>query len=69
MHIEFVYGRLSILKKRSNNIGGATLGLLAIFVSMLLLSVLRTNFSRGQRERGRTSVSPATPEQVKTTAV
>jgi hypothetical protein len=69
VHIEFVYGRLSILKKRSNDIGGATLGLLAIFVSMLLLSVLRTNFSRGQRERRSTSISPATREQVKTTAV
>jgi uncharacterized membrane protein len=42
VHIEFVYGRLSILPKRAVDIRTASLGLLAIFLSMVLLSVLRT---------------------------
>ena len=42
VHIEFVYGRFSILPKRSVNIQTASLGLLTIFLAMLLLSVLRT---------------------------
>lgn len=42
VHIEFVYGRFSILPKRAMGIGGASLGLLAIFVAMLLLSLART---------------------------
>ena len=42
VHIEFVYGRLSILPKRSVDIRTASYGLLAIFLSMVLLSVLRT---------------------------
>ncbi|HKS75186.1 MAG TPA: OpgC domain-containing protein, partial [Terriglobales bacterium] len=44
VHIEFVYGRLSILPKRVNDIRTASLGLLAIFVAMLALSVLRTRW-------------------------
>jgi len=42
VHIEFVYGRLSILPKRSVDIRTASFGLLTIFLAMLLLSVLRT---------------------------
>ncbi len=42
VHIEFVYGRFSILPKRSVDIWTASFGLLAIFLAMLLLSVLRT---------------------------
>ena len=42
VHIEFVYGRLSILPKRAATVRTASFGLLAICVSMLLLSVLRT---------------------------
>jgi uncharacterized membrane protein len=42
VHIEFVYGRLSILPKRAVDIRTASLGLLAVFLSMVLLSVLRT---------------------------
>jgi fucose 4-O-acetylase-like acetyltransferase len=42
VHIEFVYGRFSILPKRTMTVRGATLGLLAIFLAMLLLSVART---------------------------
>jgi fucose 4-O-acetylase-like acetyltransferase len=42
VHIEFVYGRLSILPKHAVGIRTASLGLLTIFLAMLLLSVLRT---------------------------
>jgi len=44
VHIEFVYGRLSILPKRAVDIRTASFGLLVIFLSMVLLSVLRTRF-------------------------
>jgi uncharacterized membrane protein len=42
VHIEFVYGRLSLLPKRAESILGATRGLLEIIVFMLILSLLRT---------------------------
>ena len=42
VHIEFVYGRFSLLTKRANNIRTASLGLLIIFLMMLLLSLART---------------------------
>jgi uncharacterized membrane protein len=49
VHIEFVYGRFSILPKRSQDTRTATLGLLAIFLSMLVLSRIRTNLKRRPR--------------------
>jgi len=42
VHIEFVYGRVSILPKRAMTIGGASLGLLVIFLAMLGLAYVRT---------------------------
>jgi uncharacterized membrane protein len=42
VHLEFVYGRLSILPKRIQSIRTASLGLLTIFLAMLLLAFLRT---------------------------
>ncbi len=42
VHIEFVYGRLSILRKHEMTIGGASRGLLIIFLAMLALSLVRT---------------------------
>lgn len=42
VHIEFVYGRFSILTKRAQTIPRATAGLLTIFLAMLLLSLART---------------------------
>jgi hypothetical protein len=42
VHIEFVYGRFSILPKRATTIETATFGLLVIFLAMLLLSLGRT---------------------------
>ncbi len=43
VHIEFVYGRLSIVTKRAADIRTASFGLLAIFIAMLLLSIWRTS--------------------------
>jgi len=42
VHIELVYGKFSILPRQSQNILGASCGLLTIFLAMLLLSLLRT---------------------------
>jgi uncharacterized membrane protein len=42
VHIEFVYGRFSLLPKRAESIPSASRGLLEIFLFMLLLSLLRT---------------------------
>jgi fucose 4-O-acetylase-like acetyltransferase len=44
VHIEFVYGGLSILPKRSETIGTATLGLALIFAAMTLLAATRNRF-------------------------
>ncbi|MGB0035215.1 MAG: heparan-alpha-glucosaminide N-acetyltransferase domain-containing protein [Candidatus Acidiferrales bacterium] len=44
VHIEFVYGRFSILSKRAQTIPMASLGLLIVFVSMVLLSLARTHW-------------------------
>jgi uncharacterized membrane protein len=43
VHIEFVYGRFSILTKHAQTIAGATLGLAIIFLSMLALAYIRTH--------------------------
>jgi uncharacterized membrane protein len=45
VHIEFVYGRVSILPKHAADIRTASLGLLIIFVTMLLLAIARTRGS------------------------
>jgi len=42
VHLEFVYGRLSILPKKATDIRAASLGLLTIFLSMLLVSLWRS---------------------------
>ena len=42
VHIEFVYGRFSLLPKRAQSIPAATRGLLEITLFMLILSLLRT---------------------------
>jgi uncharacterized membrane protein len=42
VHIEFVYGRLSILPKHAQSVGRATFGLVTIFLMMLALSLART---------------------------
>jgi uncharacterized membrane protein len=67
VHIELVYGGLSIMKKHSQTIGSATFGLAVIFVSMVLLATIRNN-SKGkggqfvswiqEKLRGKDSVAP-----------
>lgn len=42
VHIEFVYGRFSLLPKRAESIPAASRGLVEIFLFMLILSLLRT---------------------------
>jgi uncharacterized membrane protein len=44
VHFDFVYGRFSILPKRAVDVRTASIGLLAICLAMLLLSILRTRF-------------------------
>ena len=44
VHIELVYGRFAILRKQSQTIRGATIGLVTIFLMMLALSWVRTQF-------------------------
>ena len=49
VHIEFVYGRFSILPKGQCSILKATAGLLVIFLAMLVLSLLRTRWKKPAR--------------------
>ncbi len=55
VHIEFVYGRLSIVPKHAASIRTAALGLLAIFLGMLALSILRTRWKAAVLSGGRAS--------------
>ncbi|MGD0907862.1 MAG: heparan-alpha-glucosaminide N-acetyltransferase domain-containing protein [Candidatus Acidiferrales bacterium] len=50
VHIEFVYGGLSIVPRRSVGVGTATLGLVAIFCAMTLLAVARNRFPDRKEE-------------------
>ena len=52
VHIEFVYGRFSIMPKSQCGMLQASVGLLIIFLSMLALSILRTTWKdRGAQAR------------------
>jgi hypothetical protein len=62
VHIEFVYGRVSILPKHRMGIGGASAGLLVISLAMLALAYVRTR----TKDRGMDLLpwlhrAPATP--------
>jgi fucose 4-O-acetylase-like acetyltransferase len=66
VHLEFVYGRASILPKHSDTIRTASLGLLTICLAMLLLAFLRTRLKgRGteilNRVRGATGAHESSP--------
>jgi uncharacterized membrane protein len=69
VHIEFVYGRFSILRKHAITIGRASVGLLIIFLAMLCLSLIRTQLKRhgsevmarvfpARRVRSRPAIAP-----------
>ncbi len=59
VHIEFVYGRFSILPKGQCSILKATAGLLVIFLAMLALSVLRTRWRKRPAKVLQASPAPA----------
>ena len=56
VHIEFVYGRLSIVPKHAAGIRTASSGLLLIFLAMLALSILRTRWKARSWTKWRTGV-------------
>jgi uncharacterized membrane protein len=60
VHIEFVYGRFSILPKRQCTVLQATIGLCIIFVAMLVLSLLRTNW-KSRRAKAQTPTPAPSP--------
>ncbi len=51
VHIQFVYGRFSILPKKGAGAGLATAGLASIFVMMLALSVAWTKYKKRKKSR------------------
>jgi uncharacterized membrane protein len=59
-HIEFVYGRLSILPKRRSSIPLATIGMVVIFAAMLGLSIWRTR----SRSRATARLKAATAQSL-----
>ena len=56
VHLEFVYGRVSILAKHAQSIGGASVGLLIICLAMLALAYIRTHF-KGWMKKDRMSAN------------
>src|SRR5580704_12448281 len=60
VHIEFVYGRLSIIPKHRASIPLATLGIIVIFFAMLGLSILRT---RWKSSHNKIKGAPTPPER------
>src|SRR5216684_1716143 len=59
VHIEFVYGRFSILPKGQCSILKATAGLLIVFLAMVALSVLRTRWKKWKAKALQASQTPA----------
>ena len=68
VHLEFVYGRVSILPKRNVGFGTATLGLLTITLAMLMLAFVRTRrkglgVALVDQSQGSTVVHESSPRQ------
>ncbi len=61
VHIEFVYGRVSILAKRAQTIGSATIGLAIIFLAMLALAYIRTHAKGWLKRTGSGGTSETSP--------
>jgi uncharacterized membrane protein len=61
VHIEFVYGRVSILTKHSQTIGGATVGLLIISLAMLALAYVRTHAKGWMKKTGPGGTADSSP--------
>jgi len=49
VHIEFVYGRFSLLPKHASTIPAAAAGIIAVFLGMLVLSLIRTHLTKKLR--------------------
>src|SRR5246500_2928170 len=61
VHIEFVYGRVSILAKHAQTIGGATVGLVIIFLAMLALAYGRTHAKGLMKKPGLGGTADSSP--------
>ncbi|HEY6944528.1 MAG TPA: hypothetical protein VI431_05255, partial [Candidatus Acidoferrum sp.] len=59
VHIEFVYGRFSILPKGQCSALKATAGLLTIFLAMVLLSVARTTWKKRKAKASKQGLAVA----------
>jgi uncharacterized membrane protein len=59
VHIEFVYGRFSIMPKRQCSILQASVGLLMIFLAMLVLSLLRTSWKNRRAQTRKLAAEPS----------
>jgi uncharacterized membrane protein len=59
VHIEFVYGRFSILPKHKCSVLQASIGLLIIYLAMLALSLLRTNWKNRHAKAQKPAAAPA----------
>jgi uncharacterized membrane protein len=59
VHIELVYGRLSILPKHRVSFATASWGLAAITVSMTLLSLLKTRWDARRRDERMSATAPS----------
>lgn len=60
VHIEFVYGRVSILPRRAEGVGMASVGLLVIFLAMVGLALVRTRMKgRGAEALAWLRIRPA----------
>jgi uncharacterized membrane protein len=59
VHIEFVYGRFSILPKGQCSVAKASTGLLIIFLAMLALSLVRTRWKKKPAMVSRADSAPA----------
>ena len=62
VHIEFVYGRVSILPKRAQSIAGASAGLAIIFVAMVALAYIRTHFKGWMKAEKSVPANPRSEE-------
>ncbi len=61
VHIEFVYGRVSILAKHAQTISGATVGLVIIFLAMLALAYIRTHATSWLKKKGPGGTTDSSP--------
>jgi uncharacterized membrane protein len=60
VHIEFVYGRVSILAKHAQTMGGASVGLAIIFLAMVALAYIRTH-AKNWFKKGRDKIAESSP--------